>query len=79
MKVCELIQELSQYKADTEVKFHVKAKMDMDVKATFDRENEDDEQEVTVEADIDEDFLFDDIADNECSSFRPDITINLEY
>lgn len=53
--------------------------MDMDVKATFDRENEDDEQEVTVEADIDEDFLFDDITDNERSSFRPSITINLEY
>ena len=28
MKVYELIQELSQYKADTEVEFHVKAKFD---------------------------------------------------
>lgn len=79
MKVYELIQELAQYKADTEVYFHVKAKMDVDVKATFDRENEDDEQEVTAEADIDEDFEFDDITDNERSSFRPNITINLEY
>lgn len=79
MKVYELIQELSQYKADTEVEFHVKAKMDIDVKATFDRDNEDDYQDVTVEADIDEDFEFDDITDNENSYFRPNITINLEY
>lgn len=79
MTVYELIQELAQYKADTEVKFHVKAKMDMDVKATFDRDNEDDEQEVTVEADIDEDFDFNDITDNERSIYHPDITINLEY
>lgn len=79
MKVYELIQELAQYKADTEVNFHVKAKMDVDTKATFDRENEDDEQDVTVEADIDEDFEFDDITDNERRSFRPNIIINLEY
>lgn len=79
MKVYELIQELSNYKADTEVEFHVKARMDIDVKATFNREDEDDEQNVTVEADIDEHFEFDDITDNERSVFRPNITINLEY
>ena len=33
MKVYELIQELSQYKADTEVEFHVKATFDTDVEA----------------------------------------------
>lgn len=79
MKVYELIQELSNYKADTEVEFHVKARMDIDVKATFNREDEDDEQNATVEADIDEHFEFDDITDNERSVFRPNITINLEY
>ena len=36
MKVYELIQELSQYKADTEVEFHVKATFDTDVEAEFD-------------------------------------------
>lgn len=36
MKVYELIQELSQYKADTEVEFHVNAEFDTDVEAEFD-------------------------------------------
>lgn len=79
MKVYELIQELTQYKPDTEVKFHVKAKIDVDVKAAFDRDNEDDEQDVTVEADIDEYFEFDDITDNVRGLYSPNITINLEY
>lgn len=81
MKVYELIQELSQYKADTEVRFHVNAEMDIDVKAEFDRENEDDVQEVTVKAEIDEDFDFDDIADyeNKYKWLNPNITINLTY
>ena len=80
MKVYELIQELSNYKADTEVKFHVKANMDIDVSAEFDRENEDDVQEVTVKAEIDEDFDFDDIDDHENTrAWSSDITINLTY
>lgn len=79
MKVYELIQELSQYKADTEVEFHVKATFDTDVEAEFDRGNEKDTQEVTVTAEFDEDVYFDDITDNERSGFRPNITINLEY
>lgn len=36
MKVYELIQELSQFKADTEVEFHVKATFDTDIEAEFD-------------------------------------------
>ena len=48
MKVYELIQELSQYKADTEVEFHVNARFDTDVEAEFDRDNESDTQDVTV-------------------------------
>lgn len=43
MKVHELIQELSQYNADTEVRFNFKGKFEADVKATFDRDSEDDE------------------------------------
>ena len=66
MKVYELIQELSQYKADTEVEFHVKETFDTDVEAEFDRDNENDTQEVTVTAEFDEDVDFDDLSfDNE--------------
>ena len=36
MTVYELIQELSQYNADTEVKFNFKGDFEADVKATFD-------------------------------------------
>ena len=79
MKVYELIQELSQYKADTEVEFHVKATFDTDVEAEFDRDNEKDMQGVTVTAEFDEDVDFDDITDNESSRYHPNITINLEY
>lgn len=79
MKVYELIQELSQYKADTEVEFHVKATFDTDVEAEFDRDNERDTQDVTVTAEFDEDVDFDDIEDNESNRYHPCITINLEY
>ena len=79
MKVYELIQELSQYKADTEVEFHVNAKFDTDVEAEFDRDNESDTQDVTVTAEFDEYVDFDDIEDNERSRWHPCVTINLEY
>lgn len=79
MKVYELIQELAQYEADTEVRFHVKAKFDTDVEAEFDRDNEDDTQTVTVTAEFDEDVDFDDISDYANHRYNPDITINLEY
>lgn len=79
MTVYELIQELAQFKPDTKVNFHTKGKMDVDTTATFDRENEDDEQNVVVEVEIDEYFEFDDITDNERSRIVPSITINLEY
>lgn len=59
MTVYELIQELSQYNADTEVKFHCEAEYDIDVEAEFDRESENNTQEVTVIA------SFDDIDDYE--------------
>ena len=79
MKVYELIQELSQYKADTEVEFHVKATFDTDVEVEFDRDNKNDTQEAIVTAEFDEDVDFDDITDNESSRYHPNITINLEY
>ena len=80
MTVYELIQELSQYKADTEVRFHVDAELNVDVEAKFDRENENDTQEVTVTANIDEDFDFDDVSDYENARYgRRYIQINLGY
>lgn len=79
MKVYELIQDLVQFKPDTEVEFHVKAKFDTDVEAEFDRNNENDTQEVTVTAEFDEDVDFYEIDDIECSVYNPRITFNLEY
>lgn len=79
MKVYELIQDLVQFKPDTEVEFHVKAKFDTDVEAEFDRSNENDTQEVTVTAEFDEDVGFYEIDDNEGSVYNPRITFNLEY
>ena len=78
MKVYELIQQLSQFNADTEVEFHVEAKFDADVKAEFDRDDEDDTQEVTVTVEFDDDVYFGDIDNNE-GSICPNVTINLEY
>lgn len=79
MTVYELIQELSRYKADTEVRFNVKAEFYTDVEAEFDRENEEDTQEVTVTAKFDDYVDFDDIDDNEERYLKPHIIINLEY
>lgn len=78
MTVYELIQKLSQYEADTKVKFHVNAEFDTDVEAEFDRESENDVQEVTVTATFDDDVDFDDIEDRETRLFG-DIIINFSY
>ena len=79
MTVYELIQELSQYNADTEVRFKVNAEFDTDVEAEFDREDENDIQEVTVTAGFDNNVDFNDISDHERERYRPYIEINLEY
>ena len=60
MTVYELIQELSQYNADTEVKFNFKGDFEADVKATFDRDSEDDEQEVTAKIEFDDNLDYED-------------------
>ena len=78
MTVYELIQELSNYNADTEVRFKVNAEFDTDVEAEFDREDENDIQEVTVTAKFDDYVEFDDISDYE-RGLMPSIEINLEY
>lgn len=84
MRVYELIQELSQYNADTEVRFNFKGKFGIDVKATFDRSSEDDEQEVTAEVKFDDYLDYENISDYEPMSSRtwrkdPFIVINLSY
>ena len=79
MTVYELIQKLSNYNADTEVRFKVSAKFDTDVEAEFDREDENDIQEVTVTAKFDDNVNFDDISDHERNRYRPYIEINLKY
>ena len=83
MTVYELIQELSRYNADTEVKFHCEAEYDTDVEAEFDRESENNIQKVTVTASFDDEVDFDDIDDYEPAHKRtwqePFIIINLFY
>lgn len=76
MTVYELIQELAKHKGDTEVGFHVQAEFSTDVKAEFDREDENNTQEVTVDAVFDEDVDFDDIDDFSNNRY---IVIKLEY
>lgn len=78
MRVYQLIQELSRYSADTEVKFHVKAEYSTDIEAQFDRESEDDVQEVIVDVEFDDDVEIEEIEDRENRAFR-DIVINLKY
>lgn len=83
MTVYELIQELSQYNADTEVRFNFKGNFESDVKATFDRSSEDDEQEVTAEVEFDGELDYEDISNHEPKHLRwqedPFIVINLSY
>lgn len=76
--VYELIQELSKYNADDEVEFHVKDTLTVDVKADFDRNNEDDTQEVTVDADIDEDFQYDGVRLDAYGNYRK-VFVDLIY
>ena len=59
MTVYEMIQELSKYNADDEVEFHVKATYSADVEVEFDKDNENDVQEVTVDTEFDEDVEYD--------------------
>ena len=80
MTVYELIQELAKYNPDTRVDFHVIAEFETDVEAEFNREIEDDIQEVTVDAKFDDDVDFEDIDDHESNrSGEKYIQINLSY
>lgn len=79
MTVYEMIQELSNYKADTEVTFHVNAEFSTDVEAEFDRENLSDVQGVTINANFDEYVDFGGIISRESKPTYRDIIIHLTY
>lgn len=81
MDVYELIQELTRFNPDTEVRFHIAdSKFTCDTEATFDRENDRDTQEVTVDVEIDEDLEFDEIRDYENTRYsKPYVQIDLKY
>ena len=61
MTVYEMIQKLSGFNADDEVIFQFSGNFEADVMAEFDRNDENDEQEVTVEVDFSDTLTFDDI------------------
>ena len=78
MTVYELIQELTQFDANADVNFKVRAKFDTDVIAEFDRDNENDEQEVLVMAEFNDYVDFNEIMPS--TRYKQDgITIDLEY
>lgn len=56
MKVYEMIQTLAKYDADAEVHFHADFEYSVDAEAKFDRDNPDDVQDVTIDAEFDDDL-----------------------
>lgn len=77
--VYELIQELVKFKPDTEVEFNFNGEFDVDADVKFDRTDNNDVQTVTVTAEFNDSVNYVDIDDNESRSYRPNVTINLEY
>ena len=59
MTVYELIQELTQFDANKEVIFKIESDFNTYVEAEFDRNNEDDIQEVKAKVSVDEEIEFD--------------------
>lgn len=78
MTAYEMIQELSKYKADTEVRFHIEANFDTDIEALFDRENKSDTQSLVANVTFDDYVSFDEMRR---SYYHDDdeITIDLKY
>ena len=81
MNVYELIQELTRFNPYTEVRFPIAdSKFTCDTEAEFDRANENDTQEVTVDVEIDEDLEFEVIRDYEnVRHSKSYIQIDLKY
>lgn len=76
MTVYELIKKLSDFDADDEVVFHFAGNFEADVTAEFDRSDENDEQEVTVDVDFEDTLTFDDIHKK---YFEDEVFIDLMY
>ena len=74
MTVYKLIQELAQWNADAEVIFDAKIEYFDNFPATFDRDDENDEQDVLVDINFRDCLEFDEIRD----SFD-EVTIKLCY
>lgn len=77
MTVYELIQELSKYNADDEVQFHVKANYSSEVEAEFDRDYENDIQDVMVETEFNENVNFEGITQPYWNNHS--VVIDLKY
>lgn len=78
MKVYELIQELAQFDANTIVNFKVRAGFHTNVIAKFNRDDEDDKQEVEVFIEFNDEVEYDEIIPS--TRYHSDeVTINLEY
>lgn len=77
MTVYEMIQELSKYNADDEVEFHVKANYSANVEAEFDRDNENDVQEVDFDMVFDEDVEYDGARQSYWNKHK--VVIDLKY
>lgn len=78
MTVYEMIQELSKYKADTEVRFHIEANFDTDIEALFDRKNESDTQSLVANVTFDDYVSFDEMRRSYYNNDN-EITIDLKY
>lgn len=76
MTVYEMIQKLSGFNADDEVRFQFSGNFEADVMAEFDRDDENDEQEVTVEVNFSDKLTFDDIHKK---YFEDEVYIDLTY
>ena len=76
MTVYEMIQKLSEFNAEDEVIFQFSGNFEADVMAEFDRNDENDEQEVTVEVNFSDTLTFDDIHNKH---FEDEVYIDLTY
>lgn len=76
MTVYEMIQKLSKFDAEDEVRFQFSGNFEADVTAEFDRNDENDEQEVTVEVNFSDTLTFDDIHKK---YFEDEVYIDLTY
>ena len=76
MTVGRMMKNVSGFNADDEVRFQFSGNFEADVTAEFDRNDENDEQEVTVEVNFSDTLTFDDIHKK---YFEDEVYIDLTY